>query len=309
MTNQLALTNGKPGSDVLGMIANNPKLQPTTKAQYSKAVTNYLAAGHNLGDPATLQTYAADLPKSSRSFLKAAVRLWTNHIATQTKAEATPDNVAAVTATLYRLDAVNEAIKVEGSKGDKAHQWLSQAEVKKLLETTNQRTPKGRRDRVALGLLVGAGLRREELVQLTFEEVVLQPVGNRFRTVLNIKGKGAKDRVIPISDKLAAALDQWQKVCGSGNVARSVTRGGMLKDSISAIGIFGIVAAAGDAIGKPTLAPHDLRRTYAQLGFEAGIAITQISKLLGHASIATTQRYLNLDLDLETTISDFVPFE
>ncbi len=64
---------------------------------------------------------------------------------------------------------------------------------------------------------------------------------------------------------------------------------------------------AGQAIGKNELAPHDLRRTYAQLGYEAGIPITQISKLLGHASVATTQRYLNLDLDLNTTISDFIP--
>jgi len=62
-------------------------------------------------------------------------------------------------------------------------------------------------------------------------------------------------------------------------------------------------------MGKLELAPHDLRRTYTQLGYEAGIPITQIGKLLGHASIATTQRYLNLELDLETTISDFIPFE
>jgi integrase len=61
-------------------------------------------------------------------------------------------------------------------------------------------------------------------------------------------------------------------------------------------------------IGKPELQPHDLRRTYAQLGYEAGVPVTQVSRLLGHASVATTQKYLNLDLDLETTISDFVPF-
>jgi integrase len=58
----------------------------------------------------------------------------------------------------------------------------------------------------------------------------------------------------------------------------------------------------------PELAPHDLRRTYAQLGYEVGVPITQISKLPGHSSVATTQRYLNLGLDLEATISDFVPF-
>ena len=54
--------------------------------------------------------------------------------------------------------------------------------------------------------------------------------------------------------------------------------------------------------------PHDLRRTYAQLGYQAGIPVTLISRLLGHAAIATTQRYLNLDLDLETTVSDVIPF-
>jgi integrase len=54
-------------------------------------------------------------------------------------------------------------------------------------------------------------------------------------------------------------------------------------------------------------AAHDLRRTFAKLGYEAGVPITQISKLLGHSSVATTQRYLNLELNLEITISDFIP--
>ena len=60
--------------------------------------------------------------------------------------------------------------------------------------------------------------------------------------------------------------------------------------------------------GLPELAAHDLRRSYAQIGYDSGIPITQISILLGHSSVAVTQRYLNLDLDLECTASDFVPF-
>ena len=60
--------------------------------------------------------------------------------------------------------------------------------------------------------------------------------------------------------------------------------------------------------GLDPFRPHDLRRTYAELGRRAGVSISQISKLLGHASIETTQDYLNIELDLETTISDFVPF-
>jgi site-specific recombinase XerD len=229
-------------------------------------------------------------------------------MALKAKAIATPDNIAAVQATVYRIEALNEAIKVEATKGQKAHTWLSQAEVKRLLDTCNTKTVQGKRDKIVLGLLVGAGLRREELAALTFEDILTQPVGKKARTVLNVKGKGAKDRVVPINDKLAVALQEWASICGGGNVSRSLSRGGAIRESLSVIGIFNIVAQAGEAIDRPGLAPHDLRRSYAQLGYEAGVPITQISKLLGHANVATTQRYLNLDLDLETTVSDFIPF-
>lgn len=71
--------------------------------------------------------------------------------------------------------------------------------------------------------------------------------------------------------------------------------------------MFNVVKKHGRAVGKPELAPHDLHRSYAQLGYENGVPITQLSKLLGHSSVAVTQRYLNLDLDLEVTASDFLP--
>jgi len=73
------------------------------------------------------------------------------------------------------------------------------------------------------------------------------------------------------------------------------------------IGDFAIVRKYGKLIDMPNLSPHDMRRTYAHLGYDAGVPITQIKELLGHASIATTQRYLDLSLDLDTTASDFVP--
>lgn len=305
-----ALTTFQPRhNDVLAMIDNHPALQPSTKSQYRKALANYLATGNSLADAEALAGYAAGLPKSGRAFLKAAVRLWGDSVALQAKAGATPENAAAVQATVYRIEALNQAIRVEQAKGQKAHTWLSQAEVKKLLDTCDPTTLAGKRDRLILGMLAGAGLRREELANLAFENIVLQPVAGKLRTVLSITGKGAKSRVVPVSDRLAAALDEWAGLCGNaGRVARSVTRVGELGDSLSVIGIFQVVRQAGQAIGKPGLAPHDLRRTYAQLGYEAGVPITQISKLLGHSSVSTTQRYLNLDLDLQVTISDFIPF-
>lgn len=303
--NAIALTT--PADDIEALIRAHPSLQPSTKEQYLSLLRRYQDTGRSLSKATDLAEYAATLPKSGQAYLKAIVRLWGQHIALQAKAGATPENIAAVQATVYRVEALNEAIQVEGGKGQKAHTWLTQAEVKRMMESCKA-TPKGKRDRVVLGLLTGAGLRREEASNLTFTNIVLQPVAGKFRTVLNVHGKGAKDRIVPISDRLAALLDEWGAMVGNqGNVARKVNKGGAIGDSLSDVGIFHLVRAAGAAIGKPNLDPHDLRRTYAQLGYEAGIPITQVSKLLGHANVATTQRYLNLDLDLGTTISDFIP--
>jgi integrase len=294
--------------DVLDIIAGAGHLAQSTREKYSRTVSRYLDAGGDLFDAEQLAAYADGLSDSGRAFLKAAVKLVTDRLVSQVKGAASPENVDAVQAMLYRVESLQEAITTRTSKGCKAHTWLSQAQVKALLETCDG-SLRGKRDRLALGLLVAAGLRRQEAVELTFADVKLQPVKGKMRTVLDVEGKGAKNRVVPISDRLANAIDEWAGVVGNdGPILRSVSQGGDVGEGLSAVGLFHIVQKHGAASGKPELAPHDLRRTYAQLGYEAGVPITQISKLLGHASVSTTQRYLNLDLDLTTTISDFVPF-
>jgi len=73
------------------------------------------------------------------------------------------------------------------------------------------------------------------------------------------------------------------------------------------VGVFKIVRKYGKLIDTPELSPHDMRWTYAHKGYDAGVPIIQIKELLDHASIATTQRYLDLSLDLDTSARDFVP--
>jgi integrase len=307
--NQQALTiTQTPGAAALAMIERNPRLADSTKRQYRKALKKYLETGNSLTDAHALTSYAADLPASSRAFLKAAVRMWSETMATEVKGQATPKNVDQVQAAIYRFEALQEAIATEKPKGEKTHTWLSKTEVKKLMDSCGDDLA-GQRDKLALGLLVCAGLRRQEAADLRFEDVKMQPVKGKFRTVLAVRGKGAKNRTVPVSDALAAALDEWSTVVGgTGHILRSLGMAQELGESISTVGIFDIVRRHGAAIGKPELAPHDLRRTYAQIGHDDGIPISQISKLLGHASIKTTQRYLDLSTDLEVTISDFVPF-
>lgn len=296
-----------PNRDLLTQLVQQAPLAESTKTKYSRAVQRAFAAGVDLTDSQQVRDYAATLRKSPKSHLKSVLKLWGRAIESQVKGQATPDNVLAVQATLYRIDALNDAIHIEAPKGEKAHIWLSKAEVASLYIFCGGGSNRDFRNRVVLALLVGAGLRREELVNLRFADLLSQPLGDGYRTVLSVLGKGAKQRTIPIHSRLAEILAEWQTYVGEGYIARSVNKGGVIGDKLSPTGLFKLVAEAGASIGKPELAPHDLRRTFGQLGYEAGIPLTQISKLLGHSSLATTQRYLNLDLNLEETASDYIP--
>jgi len=61
--------------------------------------------------------------------------------------------------------------------------------------------------------------------------------------------------------------------------------------------------------GKPALAAHDLRRTAAALALQGGADLRQIQQMLGHASITTTERYLEPMHSLQVTASDFIQIE
>ena len=298
----------------------NADLADSTKHQYRRAVERYLDdTGARLTDAGALASWAAEQSQSTRGFLKAAVGKWAEHMSNAVKGQATPDNVAEVQASLYRFEALQNAIETNGSKGQKTHTWLSPVEVKKLRGLVGGDIY-GRRDAVALGLLVGAGLRRAEAVAVTFDDVKLQPVKGKMRTVIDVTGKGSKARTVPISDNLANLLDAWGSEIGhEGRVLRSLGRNRIPGDSLSPVGLFNIVRGYGEQLAETiesrdrrqqvaSLAPHDLRRTYAKIGHDSGVPVSQISQLLGHANIATTQRYLGLEIDLATTASDFVPW-
>lgn len=302
MTKNLALSYDFSAID-------NADLADSTKEKYRKAIMNYLATGNKLGDIQAISEYSHSLSQSGRSFLKAAIRLMTTGMAKELKSNATPENIDQVQASLYRLEAIDQAIQVKKVEGKKAHFWLTQAKVREIMATCGDDIV-GQRDWIVLALLVGAGLRREELINLTFDNLKEVPRRNGnggMRPILEVKGKGAKNRVIPIKQVLADRIREWHSIVGNGFIARSLGRSKEIGDSLSAVGVFNIVRKHGKAIKYDKLAPHDMRRTYAQLGFEAGIPITQISVLLGHSNIGITQKYLDLEIDVDMTISDFIP--
>jgi integrase len=241
--------------DTVTAVIQSANLADSTKVKYCRVVESYLLMhGGRMTDAAGLAAFAAGLSHSRKAQLKAAVKLWSEAMIDQVKAQATPANIDQVQAAIYRFQALQTAVKVKAAGGTEAHTWLSQTEVRKLLSLPDETTAAGQRDRIALGLLVAAGLRREEAVNLVFGDIKLQPIRGNFRTVLEIQGKGDKARLVPIRDTLAAALDDWSAAAGPGRfgrVLRSVDQIGVIGDDLTGVGLFNIVRGYGRQMGKP----------------------------------------------------------
>lgn len=309
MTASLITQNAPSYDNFLMAIDMRTTLQPSTKRQYKRAVERAIEAGVNLYDADELTQYASTLRTSSRTFLRGAVRAWTKRAKLAAKSKATPENFAHVQAGIMRLEAMENSIETPKHNGEKAHVWLTPAQVRTLLSSPDTDSVIGRRDKLALALMVGAGLRRDEVSRLVWKSVVKQGE----RVMLNVTGKGNKSRAVPISAALTRMLDAWRietDASDNDKVLRSVRKGSeRIGKSLTGAALYNIVQRYGAVLSLPELQPHDLRRTYARIGYDAGIDIGQISLLLGHANIATTQRYLGISIDTKTTISDFVPLE
>lgn len=289
------------------IILSAPNLQPSTKAKYIKEIDRLIEAGIDPRKREQLAGYVTYLSTSSRAFLKASLHLLFGEQVINLKASATRDNLFDVQAALLNIEAMTETIQVHKAEGSKAHTWLSREQVEQITSLPDQSTPRGMRDYIVLALLLGSGLRREELSSITFDALKQQPARSGMRDVLSVTGKGNKRRTIPISPKLARHLRQWHALAGDGYIVRAINKSGTINGSLSPIGIHNIVRQYGAMIGIPELDSHDMRRTYAMIGYMSGVPITQISVLLGHADVKTTMRYLNLEIDLDSSISDFIP--
>lgn len=156
------------------------------------------------------------------------------------------------------------------------------------------------RDRAILELMYGSGLRVSEVAGLTVDRV--DPDRGRVRVL----GKGSKERELPLSDPAAAAIRAW---VGGGRVAlfpETAAPGGpgaapdalFLNRRGERIGprdIRRLVGRYGDhVLAGRRVTPHTLRHSFATHLLEGGADIRAVQELLGHASVATTQRYTHV---------------
>ncbi|HLH24828.1 MAG TPA: tyrosine-type recombinase/integrase [Chloroflexota bacterium] len=138
------------------------------------------------------------------------------------------------------------------------------------------------RDRLLVECGLFLGLRVSELVHLQIEEVDLDA-----RRLLVNQGKGGKDRYVPIPQKLMAALAAWIGKRTAGPVFLSRLGRGLTTRAVQQM-----LQAAGERAGLPRrVTPHMLRHTYATRLLERGATLREVQELLGHSSVATTERY------------------
>jgi len=171
---------------------------------------------------------------------------------------------------------------------------LSIPEASELLdaaETEGTEPWHGARDAAVMALLYGAGLRLGEALAITRREA---PVKEGTLTVV---GKGKKTRAVPILPIVAEAVAAYVSMCpydpGPDGALFLGARGGPLHPRL----VQGAVARLRRALGLgDTTTPHALRHSFATHLLAEGADLRAIQELLGHASLATTQRYTKVDL-------------
>lgn len=191
-------------------------------------------------------------------------------------------------------------VKVTGGGGVRQGQWLSAADLLRLVRTPRGAGLRPVRDRAVLALLAGCALRRAELCDLRLshlDERDGQPVA-----IINLMGKGSKIRSVAIPEwarpYVAAWLRSYRLQCDPGPAAPLVCAvdgggsGQATAEPLRPASMHRILRQATAAAGLPDIAPHDLRRTAAKLMEDGGAGLRDIRDALGHASVATTERYL-----------------
>jgi integrase/recombinase XerD len=168
---------------------------------------------------------------------------------------------------------------------------LDSGEVEALFEAAESRAASEEhlalRNLALLELLYGSGLRATELVSLPRGAL---RVGQPF---LILKGKGSKERLVPISSRAEKAVVRWREEVPSSSLWLFPSG----KSHLSRMRLYQIVRAMAADAGIPPerISPHVLRHAFATHLLSGGADLRVVQSLLGHADIATTQIYTHVD--------------
>ncbi len=168
-------------------------------------------------------------------------------------------------------------------------------QVERLLGAPSAEEPIGIRDRALLELLYATGARISEVVTLDVDDLA-------HGDVLRLRGKGSKERIVPIGSFARAAVDAYLTRVRPGLAARGRasarlflgTRGAPLSRQSAWL----VIRSAAERAQITTdVSPHTLRHSFATHLLQGGADVRVVQELLGHASVATTQIYTHVSVD------------
>ena len=165
-------------------------------------------------------------------------------------------------------------------------------------------TSKGKRDRAILAVLLGCGLRRRGLIDLTLDHIQRR---EDHWAIVDLVGKGGHIRTVPMPDWVKQAIDHWLSAAeiAHGRIFRCVCRRGVVWGTkISEKVVWYVVKEYAERLGVSKLAPHDLRRSCARFCHDSGGELEQIQFLLGHVSVQTTEKYLGCKQRFRHAVND-----
>jgi integrase/recombinase XerD len=269
---------------------------------------DYLSAEKGLA-PNTLEAYRRDLTGFGRFLASSridSVRVTRGDIVAFLGARRadglSPRTLARVTSALRGLYGFLSAEKVLAADPTadltNARRWamlpkvLSPEDVTRLLDAPDVTTPRGLRNRALFELLYACGLRVSELATLPVDALRL-PEG-----FLIVRGKGAKERVVPIADSSArwvARYLQAMRAGKAGAVGRWVFPGARGKPITRQTVFLALKAAARKAdLPASGVSPHVLRHAFATHLVDNDADLRAVQMMLGHADIATTEIYTHV---------------
>jgi integrase/recombinase XerD len=181
---------------------------------------------------------------------------------------------------------------------------LSIDEITKLIESAKREGDlMSPRDFAILELLYSTGARVSEIVGINIADLSISKIGSDEVSVLKLKGKGSKERFVPLGRFAISALDDYLVRTRPGLVEKSSkansalflnSRGGRLSRQ-STWQIVLDAAVATNLLGK--VSPHVFRHSYATHLLDGGADIRVVQELLGHSSVTTTQIYTLITID------------
>jgi len=223
---------------------------------------------------------AADPPPAATSLarLQSSVRGWHRFLAREGIEEDDPTGRMRPPKTPQRLP---KALTID--------------QVERLLAAPSPEDPIGIRDRALLELLYATGARVSEAVSLDVDDL-------SYGDVLRLRGKGDKERIVPVGSYARAAVDAYLTRVRPGLAAKGRASARLFLGArgapLSRQSAWLIIRAAAEkAQITAEVSPHTLRHSFATHLLQGGADVRVVQELLGHASVATTQIYTHVSVD------------